>query len=224
SVGVDFSFAPVLDVAHTQSDVIGDRAFHSTPEIVSRLARAWVDGMNAAGMAATGKHFPGHGGVSLDSHACLPCDERDLAQIETLDLLPFVRLAPILSGIMTAHVLFQAVDAAVPTYSPRWLKEILRRRLGFTGVIFSDDLTMQGAATESRIEDRVSRALTAGCDMALICNDLPAADRALDRASRRVSPDLAARLAAMRGPATQQFALEPLKARKIVTQLTEMYS
>ena len=224
SVGIDFSFAPVLDVAHTPSDVIGDRAFHSTPEIVSRLGRAWIEGMHAAGMAATGKHFPGHGGVSLDSHSCLPCDERDLEQIATLDLLPFVRLAPILGGMMTAHILFQAVDDTVPTYSPRWLKEILRGQMGFTGVIFSDDLSMQGAATELNMEHRVTRALAAGCDMVLICNDPRATDRVLDQLGGRRSAAPPSRLAAMRGGAIpSQLTIEPAAAHKKVAQLTEIY-
>lgn len=223
TVGIDFSFAPVLDIAHTRSEVIGDRAFHSQPDIVVRLARAWIQGMHAAGMAATGKHFPGHGGVSLDSHACLPCDERNFEQIAALDLLPFVELTRLLSGVMTAHVLFPAVDDVAPTYSARWLRGVLREEIGFSGVIFSDDLSMAGAATEVSMADRVTRALGAGCDMALICNDPGAADQALDRLEPRASATLANRLAVMRtATAPAGFTLDPRAARRKLSQVIEL--
>ena len=177
--GVDFSFAPVLDCRHPHSGVIGERAFHRDPAAVCDLARAYIAGMKRAGMAATGKHFPGHGGVSADSHHELPVDSRSLNDIAQRDLLPFARLAPHLAGIMTAHLLFEHIDRQPPTYSPFWLKKMLREELNFTGVIFSDDLSMKGAGTAAPPAKTLA-ALTAGCDMALVCNDSAGARRAAD--------------------------------------------
>ncbi len=197
AVGVDFSFAPVLDVAQGVSEVIGDRAFHSDPQVVSRLAGAFASGMGEAGMAAVGKHFPGHGGVSGDSHVCLPCDHRTRSDIEACDLIPYRCLASTLGGVMTAHVLFDAVDAHTPTYSRLWINDVLHGELGFTGVVFSDDLTMQGADTVHDIVDRARTALDAGCNMILICNDLSAADRtlsALQGTTNRLSYELWSKL------------------------------
>lgn len=182
--GVDFSFAPVLDCRHPRSrprnHVIGDRAFHRDPAVICELAGACITGMNRAGMAATGKHFPGHGGVSADSHHRMPVDTRTLAELENRDLLPFTRLATRLSGIMTAHVMFAHITEQLPTYSPFWLKEILRQKLGFNGVIFSDDLSMEGAGGDVDIGARSVAALTAGCDMVLVCNDPDSARRVAD--------------------------------------------
>ncbi len=177
--GVDFSFAPVLDCRHPHSGVIGERAFHRDPAAVCDLARAYIAGMKRAGMAATGKHFPGHGGVSADSHHELPVDSRSLNDIAQRDLLPFTRLAPHLAGIMTAHLLFEHIDRQPPTYSPFWLKEMLREELNFTGVIFSDDLSMKGAGAAAPPAKTLA-ALAAGCDMALVCNDPAGARFAAD--------------------------------------------
>jgi beta-N-acetylhexosaminidase len=179
AVGVDLSFAPVLDVAQVESEVIGDRAFHSDPHVVSRLAGAFISGMGEAGMTAVGKHFPGHGGVRGDSHLCLPCDHRTLTGLKTCDLVPYHELVNRLGGVMTAHVLFDAVDGTTPTYSRLWIHGVLRRELGFKGVVFSDDLIMQGAGTVRDIVDRARAALDAGCNMILVCNDLTSADRIL---------------------------------------------
>lgn len=176
--GVDFSFAPVLDLADLGSRVIGDRAFHQDAAVVTDLARAYVQGMAGAGMRATGKHFPGHGGVRADSHMETPVDPRPLEDLWQSDLVPFRLLSPLLGGIMTAHVRFPGVDSRLPSYSDRWIREILRDRIGFGGAVFSDDLTMRGAADAGSTVERARLALAAGCDMVLVCND-PAAARAV---------------------------------------------
>ncbi len=183
AVGVDCSFAPVLDVARVESDVIGDRAFHRDPDAVTRLAHAFISGMADAGMAAIGKHFPGHGGVCDDSHACLPCDHRDFAEVENCDLVPYRELIGLLGGVMTAHVQFDAIDTRIPTYSSWWLRKVLRDELGFAGIVFSDDLTMAGAETSADVVDRYVTAVEAGCNMILICNDRHAVDRVLSESS-----------------------------------------
>ncbi len=175
-VGVDFSFAPVLDCANNDSAVIGDRGFHQSPKVIRKLAGAFINGMNTAGMAATGKHFPGHGGVVEDSHAELPVDNRTLQELEDCDLIPWRNLAGRLGGIMTAHVHFPNIDDELPTYSSFWIQSILRQRLGFRGLVFSDDLSMKGAEGAGTLLQRTQRALQAGCDMALLCNDRPAAN------------------------------------------------
>lgn len=171
AVGVDFSFAPVFDVTSVPSDVIGDRSFHATSSVASELLGAYIDGMHSAGMVAIAKHFPGHGGVSGDSHHCLPCDTRTMPEIVTHDLLPYRELVDEIQGVMTAHVLFSACDKSIPTFSSYWLNTVLRGELGFKGVIFSDDLTMQGAVESAmNIVDSAQQAIKAGCDMVLVCN------------------------------------------------------
>ncbi|MFM1896340.1 MAG: hypothetical protein RLZZ385_1414 [Pseudomonadota bacterium] len=175
AAGLDFSFAPVLDLALPVSRVIGDRGFASDPHTVASLAAAYIGGMHEAGMAATGKHFPGHGSVAADSHVEIPVDERDLAQLRELDLIPFARCARLLDGIMPAHVIYPRVDAVCAGFSERWLQDILRSELGFAGVIFSDDLSMAAAHTVGSVEQRAELALQAGCDMVLVCNDREAA-------------------------------------------------
>ncbi len=181
-VGVDFSFAPVFDVATTESDVIGDRSFHTLPNAASELLGAYIDGMHAEGMVAIAKHFPGHGGVSGDSHHCLPEDTRGIDEILSCDLLPYKALVDDIQGVMTAHVLFKQCDVEIPTFSRFWIKEMLRDDLGFNGVVFSDDLTMAGAEelTQSNIVDSAKRAIKAGCDMVLVCNSPEKADQLLD--------------------------------------------
>ncbi len=180
SHGVDFSFAPVLDVDWGESGVIGDRAFHSRPEAISQLARALMSGLASAGMIAVGKHFPGHGFVRADSHHEVPVDERSFEQIWDADLLPFRDLADgSMAGVMPAHVIYPLVDAQPAGFSAKWLKEILRGRIGFDGLIFSDDLSMEGASVAGNVSARARAALNAGCDMALICNDPAKADEML---------------------------------------------
>lgn len=182
---VDISFAPVLDLDYGASTVIGDRAFHAGSEAVIELAAAWIDGMAEAGMAATGKHFPGHGYVAADSHLELPVDTRDLAALRAADLQPFAALAPKLAGIMPAHVIYAAVAPEPAGFSRFWLQQILRAELGFQGVIFSDDLTMAGAASVGDYAARTAAALDAGCDMVLVCNDRGAAEQVVDAVMAR---------------------------------------
>ncbi|MFC2991607.1 MULTISPECIES: beta-N-acetylhexosaminidase [Halomonas] len=182
--GLDLSFAPVLDVDDGTSTVIGDRSFSADPEIVAALAGAFVNGLHEAGMVAVGKHFPGHGGVAADSHHELPVDPRPLEVLRQRDLVPFTRLAGRLDGIMPAHVVYSAFDSRPAGFSPVWLG-LLRQSLGFKGVIFSDDLSMAGAASAGSPGERALAALNAGCDMLLVCNDRAAATDVLDACRQR---------------------------------------
>ena len=174
--GVDLSFTPVLDLDHGRSGVIGDRSFHRDPRVVVRLAGQLIDGLRAAGMKACGKHFPGHGWVEADSHVAIPVDERSLAGIEE-DMRPFREL--VLDAVMPAHVIYPRVDSRPAGFSPVWLAK-LRDELNFDGVIFSDDLSMEGASVAGGIVDRVSAAWEAGCDMLLVCNAPDGVDAVLD--------------------------------------------
>lgn len=179
AVGVDFSFAPVLDLDYGRSQVMATRCFHAEPMAVSLLAGAFIDGLASMGMACVGKHFPGHGYVEADSHVAYPIDERTLEQIAERDLLPYRHLALKLTGIMTAHVQYPEADELIATYSSFWLKNILRKELAFAGLIFSDDLTMS-AANRFEMIRRVQAALGAGCDILLLCNDRKAVGEVLD--------------------------------------------
>lgn len=170
AVDIDFSFAPVVDVDHGRSDIIGDRALHGNPGVVAELGIAWMQGARAGGMASVAKHFPGHGWVEADSHLEMPVDERDHAELLG-DLAPFERLIGAgVEAIMTAHVQYPAVDESTPCYSARWMRGELRERLGFGGVVFADDLSMHGARQAGSLAQRVDASLRAGCDMLPVCN------------------------------------------------------
>lgn len=200
--GVDLSFTPVLDVDYGNSGVIGDRAFHELPEAIAELATGLMRGLRRGGMAAVGKHFPGHGHVRADSHHEVPVDERPLEDIRREDLLPFRRLvAAGTEGIMPAHVIYPAVDAAPAGFSAVWLQQILRGELGFDGVIFSDDLSMEGASVAGGVVDRAQAALGAGCDMVLVCNAPAAADELLDGLRHAMPAQSLARLGRIAGHA-----------------------
>ena len=196
--GVDFSFTPVLDVDHGASAVIGDRAFHRNPNAIAHVASALHDGLRAGGMAAVGKHFPGHGHVAADSHTDLPVDDRGLAALVADDLVPFAALVHRgLEAIMPAHVVYPAVDERPAGYSRKWLQEILRGRLGFDGLIFSDDLGMAGAQGVGDLVARAEASVAAGCDMVLACNDFEGADTLLATWSPPPNRELARRAAGM---------------------------
>jgi beta-N-acetylhexosaminidase len=198
--GVDVSLAPVLDVDRGKSTVIGDRAFHSDPHTIGELARALLHGFKQAGMSGVGKHFPGHGHVSADSHHEVPVDERTYAEIQAVDLVPFRRLIEAgLGGIMPAHVIYPKADDKPAGFSTFWLKQVLRGRLGFDGVIFSDDLSMEGARVAGGVTERARAALGAGCDMVLLCNCPEAADDLLDNLGYTMPAVSLARLARMHG-------------------------
>jgi beta-N-acetylhexosaminidase len=168
--GIDLSFTPVLDIDNQVSTVIGDRAFHSNPSVVATLGKALVKGMRAAGMRAVGKHFPGHGGCAPDSHTTSTVtDSRTFNEIWEKDLLPFTQLAPQLSGIMTAHITYPVIDPLPATYSTHWLQTVLRKQIGFKGAVFSDCLSMTAAAIYPDLGDRITHALSAGCDIVMLC-------------------------------------------------------
>jgi beta-N-acetylhexosaminidase len=198
--GVNLSFTPVLDMDCGASTVIGDRALHSDPPAIVDLGRALVQGLHEGGMAAVGKHFPGHGHVRADSHHEIPVDERPYDAIKASDLIPFRRLIESgLHGIMPAHVVYARVDARPAGFSPVWLKNILRGELAFDGIVFSDDLSMEGASGAGDIVARAETALGAGCDMVLVCNDASAADRLLGNLEYTMPAVALMRLARMHG-------------------------
>jgi beta-N-acetylhexosaminidase len=197
AVGVDFSFAPVLDV-DGMSHVIGDRGFHAHTAPVVALSRAFMQGMHRAGMATTGKHFPGHGSVEADSHIAAPVDLRSLDDIRANDMQVFADVLGDLDALMPAHVIYAAIDPHPAGFSPFWLQQIIRTELGFDGVLFSDDLSMQAACVAGGADARIQAALNAGCDMGLVCNDRAAAYDALRALAQMPLPNQT-RLARMRG-------------------------
>ncbi len=201
AVGVDFSFAPCVDLDYGVSEVIGDRAYHSDADTVAALGVATLLGMREAGMAAVAKHFPGHGALVADSHVALPVDRREFADLEA-DIRPYRALiGNNLAGVMGAHVVITAVDALPASLSGRWISQVLRGELGFHGCVFADDLSMAGAAAFGGILERVRLAFAAGCDVLLICNDRPAVELVLDG------------LGAVVGSAASQARLVRMRAR-----------
>lgn len=199
--GIDFSFAPVLDLDHGQSCVIGDRAFHQDPNVVSELAYHLMQGLKKGGMPAIGKHFPGHGYIQADSHVEKSIDQRSYPEIEMNDLIPFQHMIEAgLAGIMPAHVIYPQIDAKPAGFSAIWLQKILRGQLQFEGCIFSDDLSMRGAGDYlESMPMRARAALTAGCDMILVCNNPEGADEILTNLEWEMSAASLSRLARMHG-------------------------
>lgn len=200
AVGVDFSFAPVLDLDYGVSEVIGDRSFHRDPNIVTAIARSYISGMKKAWMPAVGKHFPGHGAVEVDSHLGLPVDNRHLEDMWASDILPFRQLCQSeLMGIMPAHIVYEQCASLPAGFSSYWIQTILRERLGFQGAVLSDDLSMEGAAIIGDMTTRAEAALDAGCDMVLVCNKPEAAIEVLDNLKVDVDPLRHARLVRLHG-------------------------
>lgn len=195
AVGVDISFAPVMDI-NGCSLVIGDRAFHADPQAVTTLSSRFIDGMNDAGMKATGKHFPGHGSIAPDSHICTAVDTRSFDEIWDCDLMSFKNNLSKLSALMPAHVIFSQIDDKPAGFSKVWLQEILREKMGYDGVLFSDDLSMRAAHVAGDVSARVQSAIEAGCDMALVCNSRDDALRAVEFA--KTMPDVPNRFGKMK--------------------------
>jgi beta-N-acetylhexosaminidase len=206
NVGVDLSFAPVLDVDLKINPAIGNRAFHQQHAVIVNLAKALTAGMRATGMAAVGKHFPGHGSVMIDSHLDLPIDTRPYEEIAEADMPPFVDMIRHgIEGLMAAHILFSEVDATAVGFSSKWLKDILRKQLKFSGIVFSDDLSMEGGKIAGDHPQRVEAALKAGCDMALLCNNRAAFIKTLDTINTEKYKLDASKVAPLRG----HFSLIP---------------
>ncbi|HET7569460.1 MAG TPA: beta-N-acetylhexosaminidase [Gammaproteobacteria bacterium] len=196
AAGVDFSFAPVVDLDVGISGVIGDRAFHKNPGVVAALARAWVHGVRRAGQIAVAKHFPGHGSVVPDSHTNVVEDQREYDAIAQADMVPFRRMIALdIAAIMMAHVIYPAVDREPASLSRRWIKEELRKRLQFDGAVFSDDLSMHAVAARGDIVEVARQALAAGCDMLPVCNNRTTVERVLDHSGAYENPNSRLRLA-----------------------------
>ena len=190
----------MLDLGTGVSEVIGDRAFHAQPIVVAELAQAWMRGVHSAGMAAVGKHFPGHGNVAEDSHLALPLDHRRPEEILMDDLLPFQRLIEAgIEAIMPAHVVYEKASPDLAGFSRFWLKQVLRSELGFQGVVFSDDLTMAAAGEAGGYPQRARAALEAGCDMVLVCNNPDGAAQVLEELETYADPAAHMRLIGMHG-------------------------
>lgn len=228
-IDVDFSFAPVLDRDYGISAVIGDRAFSTDPDVIVRLAQSFTEGMREAGMAATGKHFPGHGGVAADSHIAIPIDARDEVQIFEQDMAIFTKLIDKgLEAIMPAHVIYSAVDPQPAGFSPYWLQKVLRDQLHFDGVIFSDDLSMEGATTAGTFTQRADAALSAGCDMVLVCNHREGAKQVLSWLKEQgdhASPHIQSRLRSMQArPFTTSSNLTGLQTTARVIAIRQAIS
>ena len=170
AAGIDVNFAPVVDLNEGSSMIIGDRSFSSNSDDVIKFAENYIEGMHQAGMKATAKHFPGHGGVAEDSHMVLPEDKRSLEELMLSDIKPYLKLSEKIDAVMCAHVLFSSIDINIPSYSNFWLNKFLREQLKYKGIVFSDDLSMVGAG-DYECKYRAQKSIEAGCDMILICNN-----------------------------------------------------
>lgn len=213
ATGIDISFAPVLDIDFGLNQVIGERAFSNDVEIICKLATEYIAGMHEAGMKTTGKHFPGHGSVTADSHVALPIDERSREQIFNLDLVPFRQLSSQLDAIMISHVIYSAVDSWPAGFSQVWVKQVLEDELNFKGMIFSDDITMQAAASIGSHTERANRALAAGCHCVMSCNDSAGRDEIIDNLKVTPSEQLYTHINAMYGIKPFDFSARKQSSR-----------
>ncbi|MDH3546216.1 MAG: beta-N-acetylhexosaminidase [Gammaproteobacteria bacterium] len=200
AANIDLCFAPCVDLDWGFSEVIGDRSFHVDPEAVAELAAAFCRGLHTAGMAAVAKHFPGHGAVAADSHLKLPVDGREYGLVLD-DMRPYDRLCSsgLIAGVMLAHVVYREMDAMPAGFSSFWIQRELRSRLGFGGAVFCDDLSMKATSTYGSIPERAGRALDAGCDMVLVCNDRSGAEAAVESLKDYSNPLSLVRLARLHG-------------------------
>ena len=223
AMGIDFSFAPVLDVDYGVSEVIGDRSFNQNPKTISLLSNEYIKGMRDAGMASTGKHFPGHGAVTEDSHHEIPVDKRSKEEIWQSDIVPFAQLINEgLDAVMPAHVIYSEIDDKPAGFSFYWLQEVLRKELKFDGVIFSDDLTMKGASVMGGYPERAEAAMEAGCDMVLVCNNRQGAIEVIDKAKIKQSTKSAERLMRMQGKSfmNRSALLDTRRWAEVVEKIT----
>ena len=207
-VGIDFSFSPVIDIDHGLSDIIGDRSFHSSPEIVTELSDSYINGLKSIGMKAVVKHFPGHGGVTLDSHIVKPIDERSLNDLDN-DLMPFQRLfKKDVSAIMTAHICFPSIDSSMVTFSEYWLKDLLRQTFQFQGLVFSDDLSMGATEEIGLMEERINLALSSGCDVVICCHVKEQMNLIIESLESDYKKSFDSKLEVMRPSGQSDFAYE----------------
>lgn len=226
--GVDFSFTPVLDLDYGLSEVIGNRSFHRNPEVVAKLAEALIEGLGEAGMSSCGKHFPGHGFVEADSHVAIPVDTREFDEIWEEDIKPYVALGHLkLPSLMPAHVIYEKVDSMPAGFSKFWIQEVLRQRMNYQGMVFSDDLTMEGASVVGGIVERANAAFAAGCDMVLVCNRPDLADELLANLQYEASAESIERLKKLHLKSFsmnwQQLHSEPryVKAKQMIDRLAQ---
>ncbi len=207
-VGIDFSFSPVIDIDHGLSDIIGDRSFHSSPKIVTELSDSYVNGLKSIGMKAVVKHFPGHGGVTLDSHIAKPIDGRCLDRLNN-DLMPFQRLFEKgVSAIMTAHISFPEIDSSMVTFSEYWLSDLLRQKFQFQGLVFSDDLSMGATEEIGLMEERINLALSSGCDVVICCHMKDQMNLIIESVRNNHKKSFDSKLEVMRPSGQSEFAYE----------------
>ena len=207
-VGIDFSFSPVIDIDHGLSDIIGDRSFHSIPEIVTELSDSYINGLKSIGMKAVVKHFPGHGGVTLDSHIDKPIDERFLDDLDN-DLMPFQSLfKKDVSAIMTAHICFPSIDSSMVTFSEYWLNDLLRQKFQFQGLVFSDDLSMGATEEIGLMEERINLALSSGCDVVICCHMKEQMNLIINSVQSNYKKNFDSKLEVMRPSGQSEFSYE----------------
>ena len=207
-VGIDFSFSPVIDIDHGLSDIFGDRSFHSIPEIVTELSDSYINGLKSIGMKAVVKHFPGHGGVTLDSHIDKPIDERFLDDLDN-DLMPFQSLfKKDVSAIMTAHICFPNIDSSMVTFSEYWLSDLLRQKFQFQGLVFSDDLSMGATEEIGLMEERINLALSSGCDVVICCHMKEQMNLIINSVQSNYKKNFDSKLEVMRPSGQSEFSYE----------------